>query len=246
MSSREVTTAMLKDSSEFLLAAFSDCYAIEILSWATSAADLQNWSNLDSIPGDSIFSTWHTEPYVKAFVLRRQDQLAAYGEIWLDQSEDEVELARLIVRPQLRNYGVGQILVRQLFNEASTFQVSKAIIRLISSAIHGQKNNYGIVTSQSSTFGSNERFNDQNGFNLWWWMAGAMVRARQTRFGVLPKSRPGSNTQIGGTFEWRVQSRDIALCFRAFGESNRSPGGNSQVIFQERTALRRCSECSLT
>ena len=155
MSSREVTTAMLKDSSEFLLAAFSDCYAIEILSWATSAADLQNWSNLDSIPGDSIFSTWHTEPYVKAFVLRRQDQLAAYGEIWLDQSEDEVELARLIVRPQLRNYGVGQILVRQLFNEASTFQVSKAIIRV-------RPNNYAAIACyESADFVRNSRAEKQ-------------------------------------------------------------------------------------
>ena len=44
----------------------------------------------------------------------RGERLAAYGELWVDDDEAEVELARLIVDPAERRQGLGQSLATGL------------------------------------------------------------------------------------------------------------------------------------
>jgi len=44
----------------------------------------------------------------------------AYGELWLDDEEGEVELARLLVAPEHRGQGLGRVLVRELVAHART------------------------------------------------------------------------------------------------------------------------------
>jgi ribosomal protein S18 acetylase RimI-like enzyme len=49
-----------------------------------------------------------------AFGLYRDERLVAYGELWVDDAEAEVELARLIVDPGERGQGLGRHLVAGL------------------------------------------------------------------------------------------------------------------------------------
>jgi GNAT superfamily N-acetyltransferase len=50
---------------------------------------------------------WWDVPDVEPWVtVEPDDQLIAYGELWTDEEEDEVELARLIVAPELRGRGL--------------------------------------------------------------------------------------------------------------------------------------------
>ena len=44
--------------------------------------------------------------------------LVGYGEIWEDREENEAELARLVVAPDLRGRGHGRALTRALADEA--------------------------------------------------------------------------------------------------------------------------------
>jgi ribosomal-protein-alanine N-acetyltransferase len=51
---------------------------------------------------------------VEPFGLYRDGRLVAYGELWIDNDEAEVELARLIVDPGERGQGLGRRLVMEL------------------------------------------------------------------------------------------------------------------------------------
>jgi RimJ/RimL family protein N-acetyltransferase len=57
-------------------------------------------------------------------------RLVAYGELWLDAEEDEVELARLIVAPVLRGRGFGKALVYALLAKAATTDLSTTMLRV--------------------------------------------------------------------------------------------------------------------
>ena len=61
---------------------------------------------------------WSERPDVEAFVLTEDDRVVAYGEIWIDAAEQEVELAHLIVDPRRRDEGFGGRLVAELVHQA--------------------------------------------------------------------------------------------------------------------------------
>lgn len=51
---------------------------------------------------------------MQPFALYRDERLVAYGELWVDDDDAEVEIARLIVDPADRNRGLGQRLASEL------------------------------------------------------------------------------------------------------------------------------------
>ncbi|MGW1346587.1 GNAT family N-acetyltransferase [Kribbella sp. NPDC002412] len=69
-------------------------------------------------PADAVTSWRKLEPDIQAYVYFDGDQPVGYGEVWLDDDEDEVELARIIVDPERRGQGIGAELVRALLTPA--------------------------------------------------------------------------------------------------------------------------------
>jgi ribosomal-protein-alanine N-acetyltransferase len=65
------------------------------------------------VPAGQI-NAWAREDGVLPFGLYRDGRLVAYGELWIDDDEAEVELARLIVDPGERGQGLGRRLVMAL------------------------------------------------------------------------------------------------------------------------------------
>jgi GNAT superfamily N-acetyltransferase len=59
-----------------------------------------------------------TRPEVEAYGLVQDGALVAYGELWVDDEEPEVELPRLVVAPSRRGTGVGRRLVAGLVERA--------------------------------------------------------------------------------------------------------------------------------
>jgi hypothetical protein len=49
-----------------------------------------------------VFRRWHADPDVRPYVLCEGNTPVGYGEVWTDDAEQEVELARIIVRPASR------------------------------------------------------------------------------------------------------------------------------------------------
>jgi ribosomal protein S18 acetylase RimI-like enzyme len=87
--------------------------------WAGTADEVLMWCGLTAapVPAGQI-EAWADEDGVQPFGLYRDDQLAGYGELWVDDDEAEVELARLIVDPRERGRGLGRHLVTELAGRA--------------------------------------------------------------------------------------------------------------------------------
>ena len=96
---------------------FDSRAAETIAGWAGDAAASMLWCSLPAVSRETV-ETWASSPSVEAFVLREADRVVAYGEVWVDADEQEVELAHLIVDPSQRGSGLGTQLVVGLVEQA--------------------------------------------------------------------------------------------------------------------------------
>ena len=83
--------------------------------WAQTEEEVLMWCGAKSAPvtADQI-RAWADEEWTEPFGLYRDEQLVGYGELWVDDEEAEVELARLIIDPNARGQGLGQYLANEL------------------------------------------------------------------------------------------------------------------------------------
>lgn len=96
---------------------FDSRWADTVAGWAGDAEATMLWCSLPSVTSETV-ETWAASPSVEAYVLRDADRVVAYGEIWVDTDEQEVELAHLIVDPSRRGSGLGTHLVDGLVEHA--------------------------------------------------------------------------------------------------------------------------------
>jgi ribosomal protein S18 acetylase RimI-like enzyme len=103
-----------------------------VAAWPSSAGEVRCWAGATA-PWPLTASDvrgWHDDPDVHAFVLNDRDAAIAYGEIWVDEAEGEVELARVIVRPDRRGRRVGQLLVSHLVARSLALGARAAFVRV--------------------------------------------------------------------------------------------------------------------
>jgi ribosomal protein S18 acetylase RimI-like enzyme len=110
---------------------FEPALAATVADWATSSAEVRAWCSREgtSVPA-YVIAAWSEAPDVHAFLLHDDGAPVGYGELWVDDEEAEVELARLIVAPERRGRGLGRDLVRLLVAEASAHH-STVIMRVL-------------------------------------------------------------------------------------------------------------------
>jgi ribosomal protein S18 acetylase RimI-like enzyme len=118
--------------SEFLRE-FRKPDAREVARWATSIDEVRRWAgSAGGWPVDaSVFRNWHADPDVKPYVLCDGEVPVGYGEMWTDEAEREVDLARVIVSPTRRGHGVGRRLVHLLLEQASLSEHPNAFVRVV-------------------------------------------------------------------------------------------------------------------
>ena len=105
--------------------------APRVSSWATSADEVWAWCSRRDVPVPvQVIIDWSSAADVEAYTLVDGDEIVAYGELWLDDEETEVELARLIVAPAHRPRGVGRQLVAALTGRAHRRQ-PLAVLRVL-------------------------------------------------------------------------------------------------------------------
>ena len=91
--------------------------AAVIAGWAGTPDESMLWCSLPEVSPDTV-DGWSRRPEVEAFVLCEDRHVVAYGEIWVDLDEREVELAHLIVDPERRGEGMGGQLIAELVGQA--------------------------------------------------------------------------------------------------------------------------------
>lgn len=93
-----------------------------VSSWAQTAEEVFMWCGLPAAPVPAAqINAWADEDWVRPFGLYRDERLVAYGELWIDDDEVGVELARLIVDPAERGQGLGRRLASGLADLARSW-----------------------------------------------------------------------------------------------------------------------------
>src|ERR671921_1119102 len=107
--------------------------AREIARWPGSLEEVRRWAGSD--PGwpvdEAVFGRWHADPDVRPYIICDGEEPIGYGEVWVDEPEKEVELARIIVSPDRRGRGVGRRLVRLLLEQAALSGLPDAFVRVV-------------------------------------------------------------------------------------------------------------------
>jgi ribosomal protein S18 acetylase RimI-like enzyme len=102
---------------------------VESLRRATEP-DIDTIASWHPLPADEVLRWWEDPEVVPWVMLDADGEMVGYGEIWLDPAEDEVELARLIVAPELRGHGLGKQLTRLLTAKAAETQLATTMLRV--------------------------------------------------------------------------------------------------------------------
>ncbi|MET8969604.1 GNAT family N-acetyltransferase [Streptomyces hydrogenans] len=98
---------------------FAAAHASLVAGWPTHADEVVRWCGRREFPATArMVADWQGDDDVRAHVLVEDGNVVGYGEVWLDDEEDEAELARIIVAPGARGRGVGRVLVRELLGRA--------------------------------------------------------------------------------------------------------------------------------
>jgi ribosomal protein S18 acetylase RimI-like enzyme len=98
--------------------------------WATTDAEVVVWCGRPAAPVlPEQINAWAREDWLEPLGLYRGKRLVAYGELWADDGEAEVELARLIVAPGERGPGVGRRLAAMLADVARS-RYSRVLLRV--------------------------------------------------------------------------------------------------------------------
>ncbi|MEU2108801.1 GNAT family N-acetyltransferase [Streptomyces sp. NPDC019507] len=97
------------------LVPFDVAHAATVAGWPATSGEVAMWCGRHDFPlAARVVARWQAADDVRAHALLRDGELVAYGQLWFDAEEDEVELARLIVSPAVRARGIGRELVRRL------------------------------------------------------------------------------------------------------------------------------------
>jgi ribosomal protein S18 acetylase RimI-like enzyme len=103
-----------------LLKTFDRARSELVASWAVGDEVVRAWCarHDDTVPAD-VVAGWSEAEDVEAYLFHDESgEAVAYGELWLDDEEGEVELARLLVAPERRGRGVGRALTLALTDRA--------------------------------------------------------------------------------------------------------------------------------
>jgi ribosomal protein S18 acetylase RimI-like enzyme len=106
--------------------------AAVVAGWATSAQEVSLLSGRTAFPFPAeLVGSWpKVADDVRSYLYYVGGEPVGYGELWLDDDEDEIELARIIVRPGSRGRGIGTAFVKALLGPALEAGYSEVFLRV--------------------------------------------------------------------------------------------------------------------
>jgi GNAT superfamily N-acetyltransferase len=103
-----------------VLRPFESEYTALVASWASSAQEVGLLTGRDEFPFPAeLVTNWRkVADDIRSYLFFDEQTPVGYGELWFDDEEDEVELARIIVAPGFRGKGLGTAFVQHMLEPA--------------------------------------------------------------------------------------------------------------------------------
>lgn len=99
-----------------------------VSSWAPSADEVRRWVSRDTVPvPPEVVRGWADEDGSLTFVAHVDGEPVGFGQLWIEDDEDDAEVARVLVAPGHRGRGVGRALVLALAEVAQRYKPSVAL-----------------------------------------------------------------------------------------------------------------------
>jgi ribosomal protein S18 acetylase RimI-like enzyme len=92
--------------------------------------DVDTIAGWHPMPASEVLGWWEPDYVTPWLMLGADGEPVAYGELWVDDEEDEVELARLIVAPDLRGRGLCKRLTWALLSKAAKTGMATTMLRV--------------------------------------------------------------------------------------------------------------------
>lgn len=103
-----------------------------VASWPIGVDEARAWAGQGTVfpvtPEKVI--QWHEDSDIHPFVGVIDGNPVAYAQLWIDRTEGEIELARIIVDPACRGMGLGCAFVRLLLHECESLGQMEIILRV--------------------------------------------------------------------------------------------------------------------
>lgn len=77
-----------------------------------------------------MFHSWYEAHDQFGYMLDEGATSVAYGEIWVDEEEGDLELAHLVVHPSFRNRGIGKRLITELLEKSKDYPYEWVYMRI--------------------------------------------------------------------------------------------------------------------
>ncbi len=111
---------------------FRQEHGTTVIGWVRSAPESLRWSSVPYLRLETaVLDEWHAQPGIVPCVGLLDGDLCAYGQVLEDHTEDEAEVARVIVAPDRRGQGVGKAFVALLANEARRRGFTSIVARAV-------------------------------------------------------------------------------------------------------------------
>lgn len=104
-------------------------YEPVIKEWLNNPVDCMLVTGRQPYSSD-MFHSWCEAHDQFGYMLEEDSKSVAYGEIWVDQEEEDLELAHLVVHPSLRNKGVGKRLIKELLEKCKEYPYEWVYMRI--------------------------------------------------------------------------------------------------------------------
>lgn len=98
--------------------------------WLQNREECMLVTNKSEFNSNDYLSWLEAEDQRCYFLINEDQQYVGYGEIWVDESQKDLEFAHLIINPSMRNKGFGKMLIRLLEEKAKLIDFPMIYLRV--------------------------------------------------------------------------------------------------------------------
>jgi ribosomal-protein-alanine N-acetyltransferase len=124
----DVTASREGAQARLTLRPFEPRHAELVSSWAPTAPEVWRWVSRRTVPvPPTAVLGWADEDDSLTYVAHLADEPVAFAQIWIEDGEDDAEVARVLVAPEHRGRGIGREVVLALAEVARRYKPQVAL-----------------------------------------------------------------------------------------------------------------------